>query len=158
MTPDEMTIALTALTERVAGLEAERAALSLMHRYAAALDDPDPAALSRLFTPDGTLATPRAEHRGRAAIVDFFTQARQRDASTKRHFVCQPEVTTTGPDRAALQCYFLYTALPGASEPPSVLGWGAYRAECRIDSGTALFESLRIAVHATSELAAAHAL
>jgi hypothetical protein len=152
---DDVLAALNVLTERVAVLEAHRAAGDLMHRYAGALDDPDPERLSLLFTRTGILRTPSAEYRGRSAIGGFFAAARERDTSDKRHFVCQPEIEAHESGIVSLRCYFLYTALGSGR---SALGWGTYAAECLTDSGTAQFESLTIAVHGDADLSAARRL
>lgn len=144
MSTTELHTALAALTDRVLRLEAHRAAGDLMHRYAAALDDPDPRTLSMLFTPDGVLRTPRGEHRGRGAVAEFFTSARRQDPSDKRHFVCQPRIETPQTGVVALTSYFLYTS---TTPQGSALGWGLYEAECRTGTGPAEFVSLTITPH-----------
>ncbi|MGW0022535.1 nuclear transport factor 2 family protein [Rhodococcus sp. NPDC003382] len=145
---DRLLETITALGARIDALEAERAASGLMHRYAAALDEPDPDELARLFTADGTLDTTRASYRGHDEIAGFFRAARAADDSDKRHFLCQPDVRSTGDGRVALDCYFSYIA----RGTDSALGWGTYGAVCRVESGVAAFDSLRIAVHHGTDL------
>jgi len=145
---DRLLETINALGARIDALEAERAATGLMHRYAAALDEPDPDELARLFTADGTLETTRGSYRGHDEIAGFFRSARAADDSDKRHFLCQPEVRSIGAGRVALDCYFSYIARGAAS----MLGWGTYTAVCDVDSGVAAFDSLRIAVHLGTDL------
>lgn len=140
---------IASLTARLDTLEAERAACTLMHTYAATLDRPDPDELAALFTTDGILVTSRSTHRGHDDIAGFFRAARATDDSEKRHFLCQPAVHTTEPGLVALDCYFTYTAR-GAER--SMLGWGTYSAQCRIESGRAYFTSLIIDVHLGTDL------
>ncbi|MFF0815197.1 nuclear transport factor 2 family protein [Rhodococcus sp. NPDC003318] len=151
MSDDDPRAALATLTARVAALEAERAAGNLAHRYAAALDRPDPEVLARLFVADGVLDTSRGTYRGRDEIAAFFRRAAALDDSEKRHFVCAPEVRASSAEIAELDCYFGFT---GRGENRSMLGWGTYSAACRVESGTASFERLTIRVHVGTDLEA----
>lgn len=137
------------LAARVATLEAERAASGLMHRYAALLDTPEPEALAALFLPDGYLRTRRGTYRGHDEIAGFFRNARSIDPSEKRHFVCQPRVTTDETGLVHLECYFGYTA---RAERSSGIGWGTYTADIRAANAGALFESLTIDLHVGTDL------
>ncbi|MDV2478387.1 nuclear transport factor 2 family protein [Rhodococcus zopfii] len=145
---DRLLYRITALAARIEVLESERAACGLMHRYAAALDEPDPDMLARLFTAEGTLRTSRGTFRGHDEIAGFFRSARAADDSDKRHFVCQPDVRSIDARRVALDCYFSYIARGS----DSMLGWGTYAAVCRVESGIAVFDSLNIAVHLGTDL------
>lgn len=138
-----------ALAARVAALEAERAASGLMHRYAALLDAPVPESLASLFISDGELRTSRGAYRGHDEITGFFRNARSIDPSEKRHFVCQPRVTTDESGLVLLECYFGYTARADRS---SGIGWGTYTAEIRATNADALFESLTIDLHMGTDL------
>ncbi|MGN0125459.1 MAG: nuclear transport factor 2 family protein [Rhodococcus sp. (in: high G+C Gram-positive bacteria)] len=137
------------LATRVATLEAEREASGLMHRYAALLDAPVPESLASLFASGGELRTSRGTYRGRDEITGFFRNARSIDPSEKRHFICQPRVTTGESGLVVLECYFGYTSRTDRS---SGIGWGTYAAEIRATNADALFESLTIDLHMGTDL------
>ena len=114
-----------ALEARLQVLEETSLALSILPKYAAAVDSADLDAVLDLFADNGVLHSPRGDFAGRAAIAGFFRDAWAADPSRKRHFVTNTQPRWISAGQVAIDAYFLYT---GRSPADSVLGWGSYRA------------------------------
>ncbi|GAA4142129.1 nuclear transport factor 2 family protein [Actinomadura keratinilytica] len=142
------------LLRRVRRLEESETARNHLHRYAEALDDPDPEAVAALFTEDGALHTrlagrPGRTMTGRAAIAAFYRDRIAADPSPKRHFIVGPRTTWVAPGEVEIASYFLFTARADVS---SVIGWGTYRDRLRVDGGTALFADKTIDLQVSTDL------
>lgn len=149
MTENDMVARLNDVEARLRRLEDCAAATGLMHRYAAALDNPVPEFVAGLFTADGVLRTGRGEHKGRGAIADFYRSVPTFDPTEKRHFIALPKVTWIGEGVVEIEAYFTYI---GRGDDASTLGWGLYRDTIVVDAGAALFGSKEIDVHFGGDL------
>lgn len=132
-----------ALLERLERLEACEASRSLAVRYANALDQVDLVALEALFTEDAVLEIPDRQFEGRTALMAFFADAFATATATKRHFMCNLEVASTGAFTTRMRSYFLYTF---AGVDTSILGWGHYVDDIVIADGVARFASKTISI------------
>lgn len=150
-----MATELGELEARIRRLEEMERARNIFYEYASVLDDPRPAVMATLFTPDGVLGTPAGRVAGRAAIEAFFADAFAADPSDKRHFVLSPRTTWSEPGSVRVEAYFTYV---GRGEDRSGLGWGTYDATVDVTGECPLFAKLTIDVHLASDLAAGWAL
>lgn len=139
-----MTDALLARLDRLEAAEASRA---LATQYARALDQVDLAALEQLFTEDAVLEIPGQRFDGRAAILAFFADAFAAAQVTKRHFMCNLDVSHTGQGSTRMTSYFQYTF---SGVDTSVLGWGNYVDDITVADGMArfTFKAIAVDVHA----------
>lgn len=141
----------TDLAERVAQLENAEASRRLSYQYGRALDDVDLETLTGLFSEDAVLDIPGDHFEGRDAILGFFAEAFAAAKVSKRHFMCNLDVTSTGADTTHMTSRFIYTF---AGDDTSIIGWGNYVDDVRVTGGRAVFTYKRIEIdmHADSRV------
>ncbi|MFV0459246.1 MAG: nuclear transport factor 2 family protein [Actinomycetales bacterium] len=136
------------LAARVRRLEEVDAARGHVAAYAAVLDVADPDRVAGLFAEDGRLCTRRGQNVGREAIADFYRQRSAEDASVKRHFIANTRLVWLRPGLVGAASHFLFTA----QGSDSVLGWGTYRDEVRVDGTRCEFTSKTIVLEVATTL------
>lgn len=138
------------LSARLELLETAEAARAAVYRYATAVDTLDFDLLAQCFTADAVLTTRRGPRNGRDEILDYY-RAALADPVDRRHFLCNPTVTVTGPDEAVVASYFLYTF---AGAETSVLGWGTYEDRVSVVDGVGYLtgKTIGIGAHADSRV------
>ncbi|MCJ0905419.1 nuclear transport factor 2 family protein [Rhodococcus sp. ARC_M6] len=149
MTDGDIATRMDDVEARLRRLEDCTAATGLLHRYAAALDNPVPELVAGLFTADGILSTGRGEYKGHDAIADFYRTVPSFDPSEKRHFIALPNVASAGDGVVEIEAYFTYI---GRDDDASRLGWGLYRDTVLVNEGQALFSSMVIEMHFNGNL------
>jgi 3-phenylpropionate/cinnamic acid dioxygenase small subunit len=147
---DAMTT-LEALEAEVRRLTQCQAAASILHTYAASLDEPDVATVLRLFRDDAVLETPNSTAAGHEEIGAFFRRAWAADPSVKRHFITSPRVTWLEPGLVRLEAYFYFI---GRASQQSVLGWGTYDDTVDVTGPEPRFARMRIDSHLRTDLVA----
>lgn len=120
---------IDALVKRVASMEAERAVLACMYRYAHAMDYGPPEAWAECFVEDGTYETDfrdgrvdryegRDELRSKAA-------GRQTSDHSMRHVMVNPMVTEISETEARADA--MYVLIEDYGEGPRLVSFGRYR-------------------------------
>lgn len=127
---------------RLQELETAELAREVTWRYATAVDGPDYDLLAGVFTDDAVLVTRRGPQEGRDAIIDYY-RAAMADPVARKHFMVNQKVTSTGPGKALVESYFLYTY---AGDDTSILGWGNYVDRVRVIDGVGYIEEKRISI------------
>jgi hypothetical protein len=143
------------LKMRLGRLEDLETARSIFHDYAAALDEPEPAAVSALFAEDAVLHTPMGSFTGRSEIEKFYREAFAADPSVKRHFIANPKATWIADGFVRLESYFLFVGRDAAA---SVVGWGTYEDQVDVSGEAPLFAAKAISVHVATDLSRGWAL
>jgi ketosteroid isomerase-like protein len=133
---------------RLAELETAELAREASWRYATAIDTLDFILLESVFTEDAVLVTRKGPREGRDAIIEYYRTALT-DPVTRRHFLVNQKVTSSGPGTALLESYFLYTF---AGADTSILGWGSYIDRVRVIDGVGYIEEKRISVDVHSDV------
>jgi hypothetical protein len=141
---------LETLEVQVQRLTQCQAAANILHTYAATLDEPEVAAVLRLFAEDAVLETPGSTAAGHEEIGAFFRKAWAADPSAKRHFITSPRVTWLEPGLVRLEAYFYWI---GRAPGESVLGWGTYDDTVDVTGPIPRFARMRIESHLRTDLA-----
>lgn len=142
------------LTRRLDMLEAERAVIDVLNRYASAIDDGDPEAWAELFTEDavwqvaGAAARIAVRIEGRSELRRFAENHTAAPEAWHKHCVVEPRVDVEG-SRATSTCYTF--RLDGFPDGPVVQSFGRYhdqlvrddRGQWRIAHRTVMVESAR---------------
>lgn len=131
-----------ALIQRLERLETAELARAASWRYATAVDTPDLDLLATVFTEDAVLVTSKGPRTGRDEVVAYYAAALAAPVARK-HFLVNQTVTVTGPGRALMESYFMYTY---AGDDTSILGWGTYTDRVRVIDGVGYIEEKRISV------------
>ncbi|MFC4564341.1 nuclear transport factor 2 family protein [Nocardiopsis mangrovi] len=87
----------------------------LLARFARCLDERDFTGYAELFTADGALRMPGAEHRGRAGLAEFVAADLGRYHRT-HHLITNHQVDVDG-DAASSRCYLYAVHLRGPDDP-----------------------------------------
>lgn len=127
---------------RVEQFETAELARAASWRYATAVDTPDLDLLATVFTEDAVLVTSKGPRTGRDEVVAYYAAALSAPVARK-HFLVNQAVTVTGPGRALMESYFMYTY---AGDDTSILGWGTYTDRIRVIDGVGYIEEKRISV------------
>lgn len=133
---------------RLAELETAELAREASWRYATAVDTVDFDLLASAFAEDAVLITRKGPREGRAAVVDYYRTALA-DPVARKHFLVNQKVTSSGPDTALMESYFLYTY---AGDDTSILGWGNYVDRVRIIDGVGYIEEKRISIDTHADI------
>ena len=131
------------LGERIQRLEDAQAAQATLRGYVDSMDAQDLSKIPELFTSDAVLEVPGARFEGVDAILGFYTQAFADDPTVKVHFHTNLAITAHGGGRVDIRSYLLYFA---SGVDTSIIGWGSYDDEFRIEDGVAKYCFKRIGI------------
>ncbi|MDQ7903778.1 nuclear transport factor 2 family protein [Phytohabitans sp. ZYX-F-186] len=145
-----------ALAARLRRLERMERARGLLHEYAAAVDQRSVESVAALFHPEAVLRNARGVFTGTAEIAGAFRTAWAAEPSQKRHFIATPKLAAQSDEIVGAAAHFLYV---GRGSERSVIGWGAYDVRVDVaDDERAVFRSMTITVHLSTDLATGWAL
>lgn len=133
---------------RLDALETAELAREASWRYATAVDALDFDLLASAFTEDAVLVTRKGPREGRDAVIEYYRTALA-DPVARKHFLVNQKVTSSGPDTALLESYFLYTY---AGADTAILGWGNYVDRVRVIDGVGYIEEKRISIDVHSDI------
>jgi ketosteroid isomerase-like protein len=133
---------------RLDALETAELAREASWRYATAVDALDFDLLASAFTEDAVLVTRKGPREGRDAVIEYYRTALA-DPVARKHFLVNQKVTSSGPDTALLESYFLYTY---AGADTAILGWGNYIDRVRVIDGVGYIEEKRISIDVHADI------
>jgi hypothetical protein len=127
---------------RLEKLESIEAARNVTQQYARAIDSLDWALLTETFTDDANLISRSSSHVGREAVIANYRRALEAPLDRK-HFIINTSAEWMSRGEVIVNSYFIYTF---AGDETSVLGWGNYTDQVRIENGVARIAEKRISV------------
>lgn len=134
---------------RLAALEGAEVARVILADYAAAVDAQDLAAVSSLLDRGVVLSIGEMTVGGYENVVEFFRSAFADDPSRKSHFVTNMEPRWLGSGDVHIDAYFLWTA---GEESKSIIGWGTYSNEVKVNEGVGKFTKIEITIRHMGEI------
>jgi ketosteroid isomerase-like protein len=119
---------------RLAALEARAEVQEMLARYARAVDAADLSAITDIFAPEIVWDSPgRVRLEGIDAVAEYYANWFASPYRDTRHHVTNLAIEVgTGGEEAHVESYYLELASYGEL---SIVGYGNYRDECRLDGG-----------------------